>query len=394
MSKGHFVLDKLDQVSSLEQEKRDELKNRKPRVYEKIRNFDARAHLGFISPIIRVCWDYTCNFVCDHCCAEERMPRTIRKLVAKNGKADNRYTMSYDDLAKFASDADEYGLYRMVLTGGEPTMWKDLFKVIEILDPNRHLVIMDSNALRIADEEQFSVRALADAGVYKLQISLDSFVEAEHDTFRKMPGSYQRVRKVLPQVIPAGMKLLVSTCLTAGRASTQEFADLNRYCTEEIGAMLYVTYAKPTGSCASHMDWMVTKADTDKIREFEAKGFNITTHMTPSYMRQKDAGSVPLGHYDGCITVKGINNLEPWGDIVPCPYMDVAIGNVLQDPIATILDRGMRIKDLGPQRNDCLIGEDPEFMGRHNTAVARWKIQGNQVPLPWGEFWTDKDVVL
>ena len=31
------------------------------------------------------------------------------------------------------------------------------------------------------------------------------------------------------------------------------------------------------------------------------------------------------------------------GEIVPCPYMDLSIGNVTKEPLKVILDRGMKI---------------------------------------------------
>ena len=158
---------------------------------------------------------------------------------------------------------------------------------------------------------------------------------------------------------------MLSTCLVRGRASTQEFEDLCKF-TTDMGAMLYVTYAKPVGTTkVKHEDWVITKEDADQVRELE-KRYNVTTHMTPAYMRGMDGA---LGHYDGCTTVKGINTITSTGEIVPCPYMDMSIGNVLHEPLATILDRGMNNRWLGPHRKDCLIGEDHEFIEKHNAMV-------------------------
>jgi len=382
------IVDSMTVLNKVEAVKRDELRYKKPRVYEKIRRFDEAAPKGVISPILRLAWSYLCNFECDHCCAEHRMDRFLIKIT---GKPEQRRRMNYEDLARLAQEADEYGIYRFVLTGGEPTTWKDLFKVIETLDPDRHLVIMDSNAWLLGERPDF-IQRLAGAGVYKMQISLDSYIAEEHDHFRNKPGSYKRVMESLPLMLKAGMKLMVSTCLVRDRAFTQEFEDLCKYC-QDLGAMLYVTYAKPTGTCGAHEDWVVTKRDADRIRELERK-YDITTHMTPSYMRDKTVGSAPLGHYDGCITVKGINTVEPTGDIVPCPYMDWSIGNILDEPLAKVLDRGMRNRWLGPQRNDCLIGEDLEFIQIHNAKVAERKALGNyDLPVPYGLGFSDADLL-
>ena len=58
--------------------------------------------------------------------------------------------------------------------------------------------------------------------------------------------------------------------------------------------------------------------------------------MTPNY-----------GQPGKCITVKGINTVNHDGEIIPCPYMDLSIGNVTKEPLKEILIEG-RNKWLGP----------------------------------------------
>ena len=89
--------------------------------------------------------------------------------------------------------------------------------------------------------------------------------------------------------------------------------------------------------------------------------------MSPSY-----------GQPGRCITVKGINTINHDGEIVPCPYMDLSIGNVMDMPLSKILERGMKNKWLGPYRDED-IGEHPEFIQFHNKTVLNY--QKNVSPL-------------
>ena len=93
---------------------------------------------------------------------------------------EQRHELTLEDVREISRQYD--GDFTARLDRGEPTVWKDLFQVIEAVDPCKDLVVLDSNAY-LLDEEL--TNRLADAG-YKMQISLDSFVEAEHDTFRKV----------------------------------------------------------------------------------------------------------------------------------------------------------------------------------------------------------------
>ena len=66
---------------------------------------------------------------------------------------------------------------------------------------------------------------------------------------------------------------------------------------------------------------------------------------------------------------EGINTINHDGELIPCPYMDLSIGNVVKEGLAPVLDRGMLNRWLGPHRDECIIGEHDEFIRFHNQAV-------------------------
>ena len=98
----------------------------------------------------------------------------------------------------------------------------------------------------------------------------------------------------------------------------------------------------------------------DQLKFLETEN-NVFTHMTPSY-----------GQPGRCITVKGINTINHDGELIPCPYMDLSLGNITKESLATVLERGMKNEWLGPYRDECIIGEHPEFIQFHNKAVEDW----------------------
>ena len=103
-----------------------------------------------------------------------------------------------------------------------------------------------------------------------------------------------------------------------------------------------------------------------------AEKYNIFTHMSPSY-----------GQPGRCITVKGINTINHDGELIPCPYMDLSIGNIVKESLATVLDRGMRNKWLGPYRDECIIGEHKGFIKFHNQAVEDYLKVSPLLPVPY-----------
>ena len=359
------ILAEAASLTPTEGRKRQDQSKMRPRVHEKIQNFFRDMSSGVISPILRLKINRSlCNFKCEHCCEE---PYMSRDLIKNTGSIDPRRQMTIEDYSELSRQADECGLFRFVLTGGEAVLDKNLDKLIVALDPMKHLIILDTNGW-FFDEDK--AKWFAELGGYKAQISLDSFVEEEHDAFRNKPGSYKRVIKAIVASKKAGLELLLSTCIVKDRVFSQEFEDFLEYCnTEDVP--LYVTLAKPVGSARGHDEWVCTKKDVDQLKYLEDK-YNVFTHMTPSY-----------GQPGKCITVKGINTVNHDGEIVPCPYMDLSIGNVMETPLSEILGRGMKNKWLGPYRDECIIGEHFGFIKFHNDTVAKHFKETPLLPVPY-----------
>jgi len=63
--------------------------------------------------------------------------------------------------------------------------------------------------------------------------------------------------------------------------------------------------------------------------------------------------------------------------------MDMSLGNVTKEPLSLIMDRGMKNKWLGPYRDECIIGENWEFIKFHNERVDAWAKETPLLPVPF-----------
>ena len=111
------------------------------------------------------------------------------------------------------------------------------------------------------------------------------------------------------------------------------------------------------------------------MEELEKK-HNIFTHLTPAY-----------GLNMGCIALKGMISVTQYGDVLPCPYIHTSIGNVFEEPLKDIIERGKSIKWFGEHIDTCSIAEDRDFL---ENIVAK-KIDGKPLPVPWDQVFTDED---
>ncbi|NLK82807.1 MAG: radical SAM protein, partial [Lentisphaerae bacterium] len=316
----------MKELSSAEICKRNLLKTEKPYVYEKILKYAEKVERGESIAIIQFQYNYKCNFRCEHC--------SVKQFQGKNDKR----SFTLNDVRELSRQADEMGLANIVITGGEPLVFKDFDALVEAIDPQKFYITSDTNGWLLDDEK---AKHLKNIGVDKIQLSLDSLDPQEHDSFRHAPGSHQRALKAIDAALNAGLNIILSTVVTHQRIRSSEFIEYLEFAKSK-GIGTFVTYAKPVGAWEGNFDALVDKADMDYMRELEKK-YNVFTHLTPSY-----------GMDLGCIAVKRMISVTQYGDVMPCPYIHVSLGNIFNEPLKDIIERGMKIKWFGKHINTCL----------------------------------------
>jgi MoaA/NifB/PqqE/SkfB family radical SAM enzyme len=351
-----------------ENKRRDFLKHHKPKVYEKVMRFNDKLALGEGVPIIQFQYNYQCNLRCCHCSIEKFQMK--RKDERESGR---RYFLM-DDVRELSRQADEMGLSTIVITGGEPLSFKDFDDLVAAIDPEKFWIVSDTNGWFL-DEER--ARHLKSIGVDKIQLSLDGADSETHDAFRRQKGSWQRAIDAVKACQKADLHIILSTVVWKGRPDSKEFHDFLEMA-KDLGVGTYVTYAKPTGAYEGRYDQLVTPEDTDYIRMLEQK-YDVFTHMTPSY-----------GMDIGCIAVKRILPITRYGDVLPCPYIPISLGNFFEESLKEIVDRGLNLKWFDPKvKMPCICGEDRYFIDKVMS-----KTWGDvEVPVRYNKIFTASDYV-
>ncbi len=342
-----------------EDDKRNKLRKEKPYVYGKVMKFEERLKKGESIAIIQFQYNYTCNFRCIHC--------SVKRF---QGKKDKR-SFTLADVTSLSRQADEMGLGRFVITGGEPLVFKDFDALVEAIDPQKFYINCDTNGWLLDEQKAKHIRSI---GVDRIQLSIDSLDREEHDKFRRAPGSYERAMKAVDIARDAGLAIFIQTVVTKQRLHSDEFLEFVQYFNKK-GVGVFVTYAKPVGSWEGNFDVLVDKKDIDYMKELEKK-HDVYTHLTPAY-----------GLNMGCIAVKGMVSVTQYGDVLPCPYIHISIGNVFQEPLKDIFKRGLDIKYFGEHVDTCLIAEDREFIQKYVVNG----IYNKPLPVPCPEVFTAED---
>ncbi len=349
----------MGQLNKRELESRNSLKEKKPYVYEKIQKFDEKIKNGESIAIIQFQYNYKCNFRCEHC--------SVKRFQGKN----NKRSFTIEDVKNLSKQADELGIARFVITGGEPMTFQDFDELVAAIDPQKFYINCDSNGWYL---DKAKIQHLKDIGVDRIQLSLDSLNAEEHDAFRHAPGSHARAMAAVDYAKEIGMDIYIQTVVTKERLHSDEFIEFIEYFNNK-GVGVFVSYAKPVGAWEGCFDSLVTKEDFEYMHELEKK-YRVYTHLTPAY-----------GLNMGCIAVKGMFSVTQYGDVLPCPYIHVSIGNVFEEPLKDIIKRGLDIKFFGEHVDTCLIAEDRDFI--HNYIEK--KVYNKPLPVPYDEVFTEED---
>jgi MoaA/NifB/PqqE/SkfB family radical SAM enzyme len=354
------MADQQKQLKSEEIKKRNSLKKEKPRVYEKIMKFDEKVKKGESIAIIQFQYDYTCNFRCVHC--------SVKRF---QGKKEGRF-FTINDVEELSRQADEMGLAHIVITGGEPLVFPDFDDIVKAIDPQKFYITSDTNGWFLDAEKAKHLKSI---GVDKIQLSIDSLLATEHDDFRRKAGSHKRAVKAIDATLDAGLNIIIQTVVTKQRIKSKEFIDFVEFLNRK-GVGVFVTYAKPVGSWEGNFDVLVDRDDMNYMRELEKK-YNVFTHLTPAY-----------GLNLGCIAVKRMVSITKYGDVMPCPYIHVSLGNFFEETLKDIIERGMNIKYFRNYIDTCLIATDKKFI---NDYVV--KTYGKPLPVPYTDILKSEDFI-
>ena len=138
-------------------------------------------------PYIRLSITDVCNYSCTYC-----LPQGYKKTPG-----DTRSFMSTEEISRLTKALSELGVCKIRLTGGEPTVRKDFFDILNNMKQNFNIpkVTMTTNGYRLDK----IAKQLHEAGLDGINISIDSL---DKETFRKLTG-HDRLNEILE-----GIKIL------------------------------------------------------------------------------------------------------------------------------------------------------------------------------------------
>ncbi|MBI5197523.1 MAG: radical SAM protein [Nitrospirae bacterium] len=281
-------------------------------------------------------WNLTrrCNLRCDHCylSAGER----------ESGAADELNT---DECFRVVDEISRVNPATMlVLTGGEPLLRKDLPDIARYASQKGMMVVVGTNGTLLTDQK---VAELMDCGIMGVSISMDSLDAGRHDAFRCRPGALDGAIQGMGVCRRHGLAFQVHTTVT--QFNVHEIPDIMSFAHQKGAKVFNLFFLVCTGRGEMMSD--ITPEAYEQALSFLADaqsrypGMMVRARCAPHFKRilyEKNPES-PLtmaqGYEGGgCLAGTHYCRITPEGDVTPCPYMPLSVGNLRRTDFTELWD--------------------------------------------------------
>ncbi|HWP98491.1 MAG TPA: putative heme d1 biosynthesis radical SAM protein NirJ2 [Syntrophomonadaceae bacterium] len=279
-------------------------------------------------------WNITnqCNMLCEHC-YRDAGNRLEDELDTEQGK-------------KLISEIKQAGFQMMIFSGGEPLMRSDLFELGSYAKEQGLRPVLGSNGTLI---DRNAALELKKAGFLAAGISIDSLVAEKNDQFRKLEHAFELTMNGIENLKAAGIPFQIHT--TVMDWNVEELEDIADFAVK-IGARAYhVFFLVPTGRGAQIEDEALRVAQYEKtlarLMEKQKKvSIEIKPTCAPQFMRVADKKGMDLRFSKGCLAGVSYCIISPRGDVQPCAYLNIPLGNVKKKPFDQIWHENQLLAEL------------------------------------------------
>ncbi|SFR10218.1 putative heme d1 biosynthesis radical SAM protein NirJ2 [Desulfoscipio geothermicus] len=271
-----------------------------------------------------VSWNTTnaCNLFCKHCYRESGV-RAAEELNTAEG-------------FKLIDEIARAGFKIMIFSGGEPLMRDDIYELIQYAARSGMRPVLGSNGTLITPGVAADLKG---AGAMAVGISLDSTDPAKHDTFRSSTGAWQAAVDGMQACREAGLPFQVHT--TVLEWNNEEIEDLTDLSVDMGARGHHIFFMVPAGRAVN------IEAETLRAEQYEQLLQRIITKQgrvdielkptcAPQFMRIARQMGVNMRFSRGCLAGTSYCIISPRGDVQPCAYLNIPLGNVRQTPFDKI----------------------------------------------------------
>jgi cyclic pyranopterin phosphate synthase len=171
-----------------------------------------------------------CNFRCVYCMPKEIYNRGHRFL-------ERRELLTFEEITRVAEVFVQSGVRKIRITGGEPLVRRDVERLIEQLAGLGAELTLTTNGALLPEKAQ----ALADAGLRRVTVSLDSLDDAQFRALNDVDFPVDRVLAGIEAARAAGLPVKVNAVVKRG-ANDDQIVPMAAFFREQGHTLRFIEY--------------------------------------------------------------------------------------------------------------------------------------------------------
>jgi len=240
----------------------------------------------------------------------------------------------------------------LVLSGGEPLLRKDLPGIARYASQKGMMVVVGTNGTLLTDTK---IHKLQNAGVMGVSISIDSLDPQKHDDFRCIPGALAAALNGIEACNRNGMQFQIHT--TASRMNYEEIPAILEFAYKQKARVFNLFFLVCTGRGEAMSD--ITPEQYEQVLGYlvdaqgKFPGMFVRSRCAPhfkriAYEKNPDSPVTKAQGYvgGGCLAGTHYARITPEGDLTPCPFMPLLVGNLRKDSFATLWEHSSAFEEL------------------------------------------------
>ncbi|MDM7912381.1 MAG: radical SAM protein [Methanotrichaceae archaeon] len=282
------------------------------RAFDRLAQSRMRSQMGIRTPDqVTISITEECPNRCIHCA----LPDSGRKL-----------RLSPETVFDVIGQILDMGTTLVIFDGGEPARYRELPELVEAVDDRAISTLFTSGAGFTAS----LATRLKEAGLYAVNVSLDSPVEEEHDAVRGRQGVFQDAMDAVDAALQAG--LLVNIYVVLRSENMRHLQEFHRLAKEKGVHELTFFEIAATGRWSGKERVSLTKEDRMHLENFVSSAGRPRIFSVPEAYK-----------LFGCFAGRSWMHITPAGDVYPCACLPESCGSIYQEPIRKIWQRMGRL---------------------------------------------------
>ena len=281
-----------------------------------------------------ISWNVTkaCNLKCKHC-YRDAGKKEENELSLKEAK------LLLDEI-KLA------GFKIVILSGGEPLLREDIYEIIGYAGSIGLRPVLGSNGTLITKQV---AKKLKEAGLARAGISLDSGKPEIHDEFRGVKGSFEKVLNAIEALKEADLEFQIHT--TATKYNFNEIDPLIDFVSNSGAKAYHIFFLVPTGRGKEESQNVLSPDEyyrliSDILDRQNGLDMELKPVCAPQFIPMAVEKGLDLRFQRGCLAGISYCCILPDGDVHPCPYLPLKLGNVREEKFSAIWRDNKVLSDL------------------------------------------------